>query len=152
MEESEDIHQFFDYIKTSIIHPEVPDGSFVRIMSPQKAKGLSSRVVIVTSCIEELFPGIKSNQSFLETNEHIREQRRLFYVAITRCKEILVLSSFTSVNRGESSRMGIPVSSGDWFWVRQIASSFIGELGSSAPHPQRGLEWQESGYGEEPDP
>ena len=100
--ECEDVHQLFDHIRTSIIHPEVPDGSFVRIMSPQKAKGLSSRVVIVTGCIEGLFPGIKNDQSFLETKEHVREQRRLFYVAITRCKETLVLSSFMSVNKRRS--------------------------------------------------
>ena len=149
LKEGGDIHQLFDYIKTNIIHPEVPDGGFVRIMSPQKAKGLSSRVVIVTSCIEGLFPGIKNDQSLLEQKENIREQRRLFYVAITRCKEVLILSSFMSVNRSEAKRMGIPVSSGGRFWVRQIASRFISELGPVAPASQSGPEWQASGYGAE---
>ena len=98
LEESKHVNQFFDHIRTSIVHPEMPDGSFVRIMSPYKAKGLTSRVVIVASCIEGLFPGIKSDQSFLEQNEHIREQRRLFSVAITTdtkkpsfCLHLLVL-------------------------------------------------------------
>ena len=150
--ESGNIHQLFDYIRTNIIHPEVPNGSFVRIMSPQKAKGLSSRVVIVTSCIEGLFPGIRNDQSFLEQNENIREQRRLFYVAITRCKESLVLSSFMSVNRGEANRMKIPVSPAGGFWVRQIPSKYIDELGPTAPASQSGPEWQVSGYGEKSDP
>lgn len=148
--ESENIQQLFDYIATNIFHPEVPDGNFVRIMSPQKAKGLSSKVVIVTSCIEGLFPGIRSDQSQLEQEEHIREQRRLFYVAITRCKEILVLSSFTRAKRGEARRMGIPVLSNDMFWNKQIASRFISELGPTAPRAMAGTEWQASRYTEAP--
>lgn len=146
--ESDDIDQLYEYVRDGIINPEVPDGRSVRIMSPQKAKGLSSKVVIVAGCIEGLFPGINGDQSMLEQDEQIREQRRLFYVAITRCKETLVLSSFASVQKNEAKRMRISVSTDSKFWIRQIASRFIGELGSSAPRSQDGLEWQRSGYGE----
>ena len=48
--------------------------------------------------------------------------------------------------------MRISVSSNDRYWVSQIASTFIDELGSSAPDPQNGLEWQASGYNEAIDP
>ena len=143
---SDDIHQLFNYIKTDVIHPEVPSGNFVRIMTPQKAKGLSSRIVIVTSCVEGLFPGVRNDQSILETEEHICEQRRLFYVAITRCKEILVLSSFRAVNQGEARRMRISGPSTNGFWARQIQSRYIDELGPTAPNPQDGSKWQESDY------
>ena len=143
---SDDIHQLFNYIQTDVIHPEIPSGNFVRVMTPQKAKGLSSRIVIVTSCVEGLFPGVRNDQSFQEEKEHVYEQRRLFYVAITRCEEILVLSSFRSVNRGEAKSMGI-LGPSNGFWIRQIQSRYINELGPTAPKPQDGLKWQESGYG-----
>ena len=144
--DSEDIHQLFSYIKTSIIHPEVPDGSFVLIMSPQKAKGLSSKVVIVTSCIEKLLPFINKHLSPTEQEDAIREQRRLFYVAITRCRETLVLSSFAAINTAYARRIRIPVY-GDRFYARTKASRFIHELGPTAPSARKGSVWQASGYG-----
>lgn len=49
----------------------------VRIMSLHAAKGLSAGMVIVMSTVEGLIP---------LHDKSIEEQRRLFYVAITRCK------------------------------------------------------------------
>lgn len=51
----------------------------VRIMSLHAAKGLSAGVVIIMSAVDGLIP-LRSSNNTLE------EQRRLFYVAITRCK------------------------------------------------------------------
>ena len=149
--DSEDIHQLFNYIKTSIIHPEVPDGGFVRVMSPQKAKGLSSKVVIVTSCIEKLLPFINKRLSLKEQEDAICEQRRLLYVAITRCREVLVLSSFTTINTAYARRIRIPVY-GDGFYAKTTASRFVHEFGPTAPSTRRGVKWQASGYNEAIDP
>lgn len=143
-----DITMLFDYIRDSIIHPEIFDNNIVRIMSPQKSKGLTCRVVIVTGCVEELMPGVKPDLSPQETEEHIREARRLFYVAITRCTETLVLSSFTSIRRNFAKRIGMPVSQMGGYMAKQSASQFIGDLGSNAPPSQSGEEWKASAYNE----
>ena len=45
-----------EQIRTSVTQPEIPEeGDFVRIMSLQKSKGLTSKVVIVAGCVEALF-------------------------------------------------------------------------------------------------
>lgn len=151
LESSTDIHQLFRQIKDNIVHPEVPEGNFVRIMSPHKSKGLSSKVVIVTSCIEKLFPYVNEKLSSKKQKDAIREQRRLFYVAVTRCREVLVLSSFIFTDRRTAFRMEIPIRDG-MNVVRASTSRFIHELGPTAPRARKGIEWQESGYGEEAEP
>ena len=63
-----------------IYSPEVePDSKQVQVLSLHAAKGLSAPLVIIMSAIDDLLP-IKN------APEQIEEQRRLFYVAITRCK------------------------------------------------------------------
>ena len=62
----------------------------VRLMTAHMAKGLEFRYVIVVGLEESLFP--KWNSIEEQSNwEHIEEERRLFYVAMTRAKENLSL-------------------------------------------------------------
>jgi DNA helicase II / ATP-dependent DNA helicase PcrA len=60
----------------------------VSLMSIHAAKGLEFKSVFVTGLEENLFP---SYQSMSDPNL-IDEERRLFYVAITRAEELLTLS------------------------------------------------------------
>ena len=72
----------------------------IRIMSLHSAKGLSAATVIIMSAAEGLIP--------LRGKGSVEEQRRLFYVAITRCKEDvnnnvhgrLVITTFIESNNG----------------------------------------------------
>ena len=148
LEQSEDIGKLFDRIRAHITQPEEPEGDFVRIMSPQKAKGLTSKVVIVTSCVEGLLPIENNELTFQERDEAIREQRRLFYVAITRCTDILVLSSFTQIERSLSMKIGTKIQKYRSGLGHTITSRFISELGPGAPKRQAGTKWQSSGYSE----
>ncbi len=59
----------------------------LRLSSVHQAKGLEFRVVFVIMLCEGLFPSSRSTES-LETLE---EERRLFYVAVTRAKDELYL-------------------------------------------------------------
>ena len=145
---SDSVSDLFDEIRTRITQAEVPDGDFVRVMSPQKAKGLTSRVVLVVACIEGLLPVEDRSLSPWEQDELIREQRRLFYVAATRCTDVLVLSSFTRIDRGLAMSTGAVTRSGRGRMVRTIASRFIDELGGTAPASLPGSMWRESGYEE----
>lgn len=57
-------------------------------MSVHAAKGLEYKSVFVTGLEEQLFPSFMS----LEDPKGLDEERRLFYVAITRAKEFLTIS------------------------------------------------------------
>ena len=100
MPQLEDIGDLFDRIKSHITQPEIPEeGEFVRVMSQHKSKGLTSKVAIVAGCTEGLIPFQDNDQPPGEQDAVLQEQRRLFYVAITRCAEVLVLSSAARMER-----------------------------------------------------
>ena len=113
----------------------------VRIMTCHSAKGLSGKLVIVASCVEGLIPRILPDSSI----KQIDEQRRLFYVALTRCEYTegnfpgkLILSSFTSIQRGQKRNLGINTNgngvSASRFIVREIAKEIL-------PETERGEEF-----------
>ena len=63
-------------------------GDHVTLMSVHSAKGLEFKSVFLAGLEENLFPSIMA----LESREGIDEERRLFYVAITRAEQILTLT------------------------------------------------------------
>ncbi len=65
-----------------------PNEDYVSLMTIHSAKGLEFPYVYVVGMEENLFPGILS----LSTREELEEERRLFYVAITRAMTKLTLS------------------------------------------------------------
>ncbi len=60
----------------------------VALMTAHSAKGLEFPYVIVTGLEENLFP----SGGYYATESEIEEERRLFYVAMTRAKKVLLLS------------------------------------------------------------
>ena len=64
------------------------DKERVTLMTVHSAKGLEYEYIYVVGCEENLFP----SQRALETVEGIEEERRLFYVALTRAKSLATLS------------------------------------------------------------
>ena len=60
----------------------------VTLMTVHSAKGLEYDYIYVVGCEENLFP----SQRALESMEGIEEERRLFYVALTRAKSLATLS------------------------------------------------------------
>nr|MBA2328051.1 UvrD-helicase domain-containing protein [Flavisolibacter sp.] len=65
-----------------------PNADTVKLMTIHAAKGLEFSVVFVGGLEEGLFPNAMS----LNTREELEEERRLFYVAITRAKGRLYLT------------------------------------------------------------
>lgn len=65
-----------------------PDADKVTLMTVHAAKGLEFPYVFVVGCEENLFPSGQSS----DTREEIEEERRLFYVAVTRSEKELWLS------------------------------------------------------------
>lgn len=65
-----------------------PESDYVHLMSVHSAKGLEFNAVIVAGLEENLFPSYMVQKD----PDQLDEERRLFYVAITRAKQHLALS------------------------------------------------------------
>ena len=68
------------------------DGEAVTLMTIHSAKGLEFRNVYIVGMEENLFP----SQMMITSRKDLEEERRLFYVAITRAEKKLTLSYATS--------------------------------------------------------
>ena len=68
--------------------PREADDEKLRLSSIHQAKGLEFRVVFVIMLCDGLFPSSRS----IDSTEGEEEERRLFYVAVTRAKDELYLS------------------------------------------------------------
>jgi superfamily I DNA/RNA helicase len=122
-----------DMIQRGITQPELPtDVDYVRVMSLHKSKGLTADLVVVIGCIEGLIPTLPRDATPQEKLRALEEQRRLFYVAITRTRQTLVLSSVTRLPLSDAYRMGAQVRGGGNH-APTIASRFLNELGPSRP-------------------
>lgn len=83
-----------------------PNADTVKLMTIHAAKGLEFSVVFVAGLEEMLFPNALS----INSREELEEERRLFYVAITRAKKRLFISyantryRFGSLVQNEPSR------------------------------------------------
>ncbi len=131
-----DANDLKELLYQSITQPELPtDVDYVRVMSLHKSKGLTADLVVVMGCVSGLIP---HRDNALEGNalrRYLEEQRRLFYVSITRTKKILVLSNFRYVPRNLAYRMRVPLARERRpGYSEVIASPFLGELGSSRPN------------------
>jgi DNA helicase-2/ATP-dependent DNA helicase PcrA len=95
---------------------EVQEGDAVNIMTVHKAKGLEYRVVFVASCVDQKFPLrrrgdplplpvalLKSEIS--QGDAHMMEERRLFYVGMTRAKDHLILTSADDYGAGTTRKV-----------------------------------------------
>lgn len=81
-----------------------PDDDAIQVLTVHKAKGLEFPLVCLVGCAEEKFP-VRRRGDALELpaelirqelqggDPHLHEERRLFYVAMTRAKDELVLTS-----------------------------------------------------------
>lgn len=121
-------------IRRHITQPELPtDVDYVRVMSLHKSKGLTADMVIVVGCLEGLMPSIDQREPQAEQARSLEEQRRLFYVAITRTRRVLVLSSVTSLSTKLAHRMRAQVRRSRGHSSQTITSRFIAELGQECP-------------------
>lgn len=99
--------ELYEYLRNQITQPEMPaQGDFVRVMSLHKSKGLTSKVVVVAGTVEGLIPNVDAGALPAEQGRVLEEQRRLFCVAITRCTEVLVISSALTITLREAMAMG----------------------------------------------
>ncbi len=136
--------ELLDELRVAIIQPELPgtQGNAVRIMSLHKSKGLTARLVVVAGCISGIIPTINSRASLQEQNRQWQEQRRLFFVGLTRSTETLVLSSAVRMPAPAAFQMGMAVVAISYGNAILQASPFLAELGPDAPNAISGAAWR----------
>lgn len=109
-----------------------PNVETVKLMTVHAAKGLEFPVVFVVGMEENLFPSAMS----LYTREDLEEERRLFYVAITRAEKHLYVSYATSRYKFGSLQYSEPSR-----FIKELPESELNYLGveKREPEPSKNL-------------
>lgn len=120
----------------------------VKLMSIHAAKGLEFEVVFVAGVEETLFPSALS----INTREELEEERRLFYVAVTRAKKRLWLSYANA-----RYRFGNLVQNDPSRFLEELPASYIdksyaggGARNQSGTNMGSAFERMHRGFGNEP--
>jgi DNA helicase II / ATP-dependent DNA helicase PcrA len=86
--ENKEIKDFLDKISLSAQKDEVKGGDCVSLMTLHNAKGLEFPMVFIIGLEEGVLPYCKA----MNHEDEIAEERRLFYVGMTRAKDVLWLT------------------------------------------------------------
>ena len=94
LDEFDTLGAFLEHVSLVMDVDQASDGDRVSIMTLHAAKGLEFDVVYVTGLEHGMFPYIRRNDPLaeMEDGEEMEEERRLFYVAMTRARERLFLT------------------------------------------------------------
>ncbi len=110
----------------------------VALMTVHSAKGLEFPYVFVAGMEDNLFP----SQSMLLSQKDIEEERRLFYVAVTRAKKTVALSY-----AGTRMRNGRHESNAPSRFLREIDSRYLDRPLEDSDFSSDGLRHEWGGFG-----
>lgn len=105
------------------------------------AKGVTAEHVYILGLFKEALPGHRRSEYPGTDDEYFEEQRRLFYVSITRAKETMFLSRPRKFNRSEAAKLGIELAPGRSPWPVVEASPFLLEIIGHLPSAEDGENW-----------
>lgn len=121
------------YLQNIALHTDQDDkensDNYITLMSVHSAKGLEFKSVFIVGLEEKLFPSFMSS----DTQDGLDEERRLFYVAITRAEQLLTLSYANSRYKFGEMRYNTPSR-----FLREISPQ---HMESSNPLPRSGNEF-----------
>jgi DNA helicase-2/ATP-dependent DNA helicase PcrA len=142
IEEGGSLASLPDRIRYFIGQPDVPlETPYARVMSFHKSKGLDAELVVLAGLAEGLMPRIDTDESQAEQTAQLQEQRRVFFVGMTRSTRILVFSSYSMlvdhVVHRLQVRRGVRVA--DHF--RTFPSRFLAETGPQMTVAIPGQQW-----------
>jgi superfamily I DNA/RNA helicase len=104
------------------------------------AKGVTAEHVYILGVCQEAIPGARREEYPGTDAEFVDEQRRLFYVSITRAKRTLVISRAASIRSGDAQKLGLAVPPGGSRITLQM-SPFLHEIMPLLPAAVRGEQW-----------
>lgn len=120
--EGKELKDFIDRVSLITNMDEVSRGDYISLMTLHNAKGLEFPVVFITGLEEGLLPYCKA----MNHEDEIAEERRLFYVGMTRAKDILWLTGaskrrlYTKVQDQEPSRFLKDIPKECCQWIEKI--------------------------------
>ena len=114
---------------------EEKEESRIKIMTLHGAKGLTSHTVIMGGLVEGVLPS--------RDTAKLEEERRLMFVALTRAKSRIILSSFRMIKKGEASKLRLNIKDNGKY-LSPPASNFLNELGPETPTTITGDKWLSS--------
>lgn len=143
---------------------DVKDYDAVNILTVHSSKGLEFPVVFIVNLVNDRFPGRERREKIplpssllrtesvvvkkgkvseidIPTNFHLQEERRLFYVAMTRAKDLLFLTGAKYYGEGKREKKLSP-------FVFEAIPGYILESDNKAPVTQLSLLDLEKEFGE----
>ncbi len=128
---------------TQMDEQDAPDQERVSLMTVHSAKGLEFSHVFVVGLEEKLFPSLLSSNTITE----LEEERRLFYVAMTRARKSLTLSHAQKRMRWGSMESNPPSR-----FLREIDPAFLNRplpesTGSAGSGDQAAGQWDNTSWG-----
>ena len=128
--------EFLSTVALSSEQDSLKEEERVVLMTVHASKGLEFPVVFVAGLEEGLFPHARST----DTSSEVEEERRLFYVAITRAKKLLTLSYAKERRLFGSRRFTTPsrfLSEIPPHLIKEVRKKVRGDV-SPAPSPSAG--------------
>lgn len=121
--------------------PFVPEEvSHAQVATLWGAKGTTADHVYILGLCDEAIPGTRRDEYPGTELDYEQEQRRLFYVSITRSKRTLVLSRARHMQKFEALQMGLG-GTAKGYWVDFKMSRFLRDIKTYLPEAEEGDVW-----------
>jgi DNA helicase-2/ATP-dependent DNA helicase PcrA len=139
--EGEDLRGFIDRVSLLTNMDEPTEENRVSLMTLHNSKGLEFPVVFITGVEEGILPYFKA----IGSNEEIGEERRLFYVGMTRAKDLLLLSGarkrrlYSRIQEQEPSRFLKEMPKERCHWIEKVTEPSHHQVAQEKrkPEPKR---------------
>jgi superfamily I DNA/RNA helicase len=120
---------------------EPSDDANILVSTLWGAKGVTADHVYVLGLCREALPGNRRDEYPGTLEEYFEEQRRLFYVSLTRAKKTLVLSRARKINRTEARKIGIEVADHGGQYPALEMTPFLTDIINELPRQVDGSTW-----------
>jgi superfamily I DNA/RNA helicase len=120
---------------------ETVEPSHLQVTTLWGAKGVTAEHVYILGVCKEALPGARRDEYPGTDADYVDEQRRLFYVSITRAKKTLVISRALRVGRGPAKQLGLTVTTGSKYWADLKMSPFLHDIIGLLPDGVAGDSW-----------
>lgn len=117
------------------------EASNLQVTTLWGAKGVTAEHVYILGVCQEALPGQRRDEYPGTDADYVDEQRRLFYVSITRAKKTLIISRARRVGRGPAKQLGLTVTTGSKFWADLKMSPFLHDIMGLLPAAVPGDAW-----------